>query len=104
MIEVGGAMALNKRLIPILLHVGPNELPDALGNGMARDINDIERYYAEVKARNERSTKEPEDAPPEKHSAEGRRTSQFRTFSNSWIGSTRFPLTPALPRSIRLHA
>lgn len=53
LIEIGGAKALKKRLVPILLHVGPNELPDALTDGLARDINDIERYYKEVGARAE---------------------------------------------------
>jgi hypothetical protein len=48
LIEIGGAKALDKRLVPILLHVGPNELPDVLSDGLARDINEIERYYDEV--------------------------------------------------------
>jgi TIR domain len=61
LVEIGGAKALNKRLIPILLHVGPNELPDVLGDGLARDINEIERYYDEVESRSH----EPADARPD---------------------------------------
>jgi hypothetical protein len=51
LIEIGGAKALGKRLVPILHHVGPNELPAPLAGGLARDLNDIDRYYAEVEAR-----------------------------------------------------
>ncbi|HEX2097199.1 MAG TPA: toll/interleukin-1 receptor domain-containing protein [Solirubrobacterales bacterium] len=61
LVEIGGAKALNKRLIPILLHVGPNELPDVLGDGLARDINEIERYYDEVELR----SREPAGARPD---------------------------------------
>lgn len=51
LIEIGGAKALGKRLVPILHHVGPNELPAPLASGLARDLNDIERYYEEVRTR-----------------------------------------------------
>lgn len=53
LIEIGGAMALGIRLVPILLHVGANELPQPLGKGLARDLNDIERYYEELSSRAE---------------------------------------------------
>jgi hypothetical protein len=58
LIELGGAKALKKRLVPILLHVGPNELPDVLTDERARDINEIERYYGEVKSRSGDSKEE----------------------------------------------
>jgi hypothetical protein len=69
LIELGGAKALDKRLVPILLHVGPNDLPDVLSDELARDINEIERYYDEVQQRNEATAAEmvqfePEAAPP----------------------------------------
>jgi hypothetical protein len=51
LIEMGGARALNKRLVPILLHVGANELPMVISRGLARDINDIDKYFDEVVAR-----------------------------------------------------
>jgi TIR domain len=51
LLEIGGAKALGMRLIPILLHVGPNDLPAPLGKGLARDLNDIEKYYEEVTRR-----------------------------------------------------
>jgi hypothetical protein len=51
LIEVGGAKALGKRLVPILHHVGANELPIPLSRGLARELNDVETYYAEVIAR-----------------------------------------------------
>lgn len=51
MLEIGGAKALKKRLVPILLHVGANELPSPLNKGLARDLNEIEKYYEEIEAR-----------------------------------------------------
>jgi hypothetical protein len=51
LIEIGGALALKKRLVPILLHSGPNDLPDAVSASLARDINDLDRYLDEVEAR-----------------------------------------------------
>lgn len=50
-VEIGGAKALSKRLVPILFHVGANELPSILTRYLARDINDIETYYNEAKKR-----------------------------------------------------
>jgi TIR domain/Mind bomb SH3 repeat domain len=51
LLEIGGARALGKRLVPVLLHVGANELPAPLAKGLARDLNDIERYYEEIERR-----------------------------------------------------
>ncbi|HEY1450767.1 MAG TPA: TIR domain-containing protein [Solirubrobacteraceae bacterium] len=51
LLEVGGAKALKKRLIPILIHVGPNDLPPPLAKGLARDLNEIERYFDEAQGR-----------------------------------------------------
>ena len=51
LIEIGGARALEKRLIPILLHIGVNEMPQLLSKSLARDINDIDRYYDEATKR-----------------------------------------------------
>lgn len=48
LIEIGGARALRKRLVPILHHVGANDLPDALRDDLARDLNEIHVYYDEV--------------------------------------------------------
>jgi hypothetical protein len=50
-VEIGGAKVLAKRLIPILFHVGANELPPLLSRYLARDLNEIETYYEEVKRR-----------------------------------------------------
>jgi hypothetical protein len=49
LIELGGALALEKKVIPILLYVGANEMPQALNLRLARDINSIQLYYDEVK-------------------------------------------------------
>lgn len=51
LIEIGGAKALGKRLVPILLHVGANEIPAPISKHLARDINEIEKYYDEVRQR-----------------------------------------------------
>jgi hypothetical protein len=48
LIELGGAIALNKNIIPILLYVGANEIPQIINLKLARDINDIEIYYEEA--------------------------------------------------------
>jgi len=49
LLELGGALALGKTIIPILLYVGANEIPQAINLKLARDINEVERYYDEVK-------------------------------------------------------
>ncbi|HEX6206240.1 MAG TPA: toll/interleukin-1 receptor domain-containing protein [Solirubrobacterales bacterium] len=70
LIEIGGAKALGKRLVPILHHVGPNELPAPLAGGLARDLNDIERYYQEVQTRSELSDAEREKSTEAEAEAE----------------------------------
>ena len=47
-LEIGGAKALGKRVVPILLHVGANEIPAPISQLLARDINDFDKYLAEV--------------------------------------------------------
>jgi hypothetical protein len=49
-IEIGGGKALGKRIVPILFHVEPNEVPSAISQLLARDINDIDTYYQELSA------------------------------------------------------
>ena len=51
MMELGAARTLNKRLVPILVNVSPNELPAPINRHLARDINEIERYYEELRRR-----------------------------------------------------
>jgi TIR domain len=51
MMEVGAARTLGKRCVPILLCVSPNELPTPINRHLARDINEIERYYEELSRR-----------------------------------------------------
>src|SRR5947209_19311991 len=40
LLELGGALALGKTVVPILLYVGANEVPQAINLKLARDIND----------------------------------------------------------------
>jgi hypothetical protein len=49
LIELGGAIALDKKVIPILLYVGANEIPQVINLKLARDINSVELYYEELK-------------------------------------------------------
>jgi hypothetical protein len=56
-IELGCALALEKKVIPILLHVGTNEIPLAISNLLARDINDLEKYFDELRGTKNDSNK-----------------------------------------------
>lgn len=47
-IELGGAKALGKKVIPILFHLGANEIPPVISQLLARDINDFDTYLAEL--------------------------------------------------------
>lgn len=68
LIELGGALALKKRIIPILIHVGVNQMPDVIQKRLARDINEIEKYYEEVSRRSTRVQKEePQRLRRERH-------------------------------------
>src|ERR1043165_2434176 len=49
LVELGGALALDKKIIPILLYVGANEMPKVINLKLARDINAIQAYYDEIK-------------------------------------------------------
>lgn len=49
LIEVGGALALGKKIVPILFYLGANDIPGPLSKGLARDINEIDKYYDEVR-------------------------------------------------------
>jgi hypothetical protein len=51
LLELGGALALEKNVIPILLYVGVNDLPKAVSLRLARDISDIAQYYDELRSR-----------------------------------------------------
>lgn len=48
LIELGGAIALKKNIIPIFLYVGANEIPDPINKLLGRNINEIEKYYEEL--------------------------------------------------------
>ena len=50
-IEIGGASVLKKRIVTVLLNVGTNEVPAPLTKYLARDINDIDKYYEELQKR-----------------------------------------------------
>ena len=62
MMEFGAARALGKRLALILIGVSPNELPAPINRHLARDINQIERYYDELRQRLETVASRGKDA------------------------------------------
>lgn len=47
-IELGGAQALGKTVVPILFHVGVNEIPQPMSSMLCRDINEFEKYINEI--------------------------------------------------------
>jgi hypothetical protein len=51
LIELGGALALRKKVVIVMLHVGANDIPQPISKYLARDINDIDKYYSEVRER-----------------------------------------------------
>lgn len=51
LMELGGATFLRKKIIIILLHSGINDIPPSVSKYLARDINDIEKYYTELQDR-----------------------------------------------------
>src|ERR1041385_7667216 len=63
LIELGGALALKKRVIPILVYVGVNDVPKAISLKLARDISDIEKYYEELASRTGRKRLREKDRP-----------------------------------------
>lgn len=63
LVEVGGAKALGKRIVPILLHLGANDIPSPIGKKLALDINNIEQFYEQVKARSQGKSPSPEVTP-----------------------------------------
>jgi hypothetical protein len=48
LIELGGAFALEKKVIPIMLYVSANDIPKIISLSLARDINEIDNYYNEL--------------------------------------------------------
>jgi hypothetical protein len=54
--ESGGAHVLKKRMIPILLNVAAEDLPLPIARYLGRDINEIEKYYEELKKRATQAT------------------------------------------------
>jgi hypothetical protein len=51
LLEIGAAWALQKRIVPIVHGIGVNELPAPVDKRHARDLNEIDAYYAELSER-----------------------------------------------------
>jgi TIR domain len=51
MSEISMADVLEMPIAPILLHLGANDLPPIVQPYLARDLNDIDRYYEELQRR-----------------------------------------------------
>lgn len=78
LIEIGGAKVLRKKLIPILVHVGANDLPPPLAAGLARDLNEIDNYLEEVERRSKGIEPVAGDEAKPAEARASRRAKQFR--------------------------
>ena len=81
LIEIGGAKALEKRLIPILFHLGANDIPSPISKNLARDINGIEKYYDELKTRINNGSVSTPPQPVARRSSAKTRTRTTPNFS-----------------------
>jgi TIR domain len=88
LIELGGALALEKNIIPILLYVGANVIPDVIGLKLARDINDIDRYYNEIfaKLNNQPKPKQEPEVEPEAKIKSGSKVIVTSILPGDYIG------------------
>jgi hypothetical protein len=48
LVEIGGALALEKHLVAIVNHVNHAEIPDAIAGCLAIDLNDFDTYLEQV--------------------------------------------------------
>jgi hypothetical protein len=55
LIEIGGALALGKIIVAVLVYVSPNELPNPVSRFLSIDLNDFDRYCRQLKERNTKS-------------------------------------------------
>lgn len=94
LVEMGGALALKKRIVTVLLHVSANEIPDPISRFQAIDLNKIEIYYAEVKRRNEGAA-EPVRVAPKKPTPEKKAPAKLVVGDR-----VRLPMTPPQPDTV----
>ena len=89
-IEVGGAKALGKHIVPILFHVSGNEIPHAIAQLLARDINEIDKYFAELNKLQALARTQPEKvaviAARTEAAARKALKSEMKTFAGFKIG------------------
>jgi hypothetical protein len=90
-IELGGAKALGKKVVPILFHVGANEIPSAISQLLARDINEFDKYLEELRAMptvasEVKSTRKPTKAPKKPTASE----SDLGRQEPAWLTKGRF--------------
>lgn len=55
LVEIGGALALDKHLVAIVNHVNHSEIPDAIAGCLAIDLNDFDTYVEQVTNRAKKS-------------------------------------------------
>jgi|SRR5947207_5696872 len=68
LIELGGALALRKNVVPVMLYVSVNEIPKIISLKLARDISDIQKYYDEVSTRLGKGVSAPKRKPHRRRS------------------------------------
>ena len=52
------ALARNRRIVPILYHVGIDPIPSMIRSKKVYNLNDVDRYFDEVKERSEKKVKQ----------------------------------------------
>jgi hypothetical protein len=85
-IELGGAKALGKHIVPILFHIGGNEIPHAISQLLARDINDIDKYFSELKKLDELTKIAPEKVASETAKSDAREKRSAKSDIKSFAG------------------
>lgn len=50
-IEIGAAWGLDKKVVPIIDKITPDQMPDLLEHHKAIDLNDLSAYLAELESR-----------------------------------------------------
>lgn len=87
--ELGGAQVLEMKVVPILFHVGANEVPAPVAQVLARDINDFDLYLDELSSD---AAVAKENAKSKKASARARRPSRKLKSADEVVSSG--PVTP----------
>jgi hypothetical protein len=85
-IELGGAKALKKHIVPVLFHVAGNEIPQSISQLLARDINEIDKYFAELKKLQSLTETAPEKVAAAEAKSDAAAKRKYRTTAKEMNG------------------